>query len=574
MPTVKNVISANITGGSQNFTINNFLFVVDDDEYTKIQAGSWTVGAFSSSEIIPTAGELVESINSTLPGHGINFQILPFPNTPYWEHTYDIQPAFVDSQIITVSKIPPIDIENLGTTFNEKEYTTTSSGAKIVNARANTQGIASVNLTQIGSSISGAIVGPNTIGSGIRDTSIAYQYIILPSSAINDQNAIISADGIRFIITISYGVTPGSKSGFYATLFLGKMSFPPLLNYTPTPEPGPGSGDPYAPGGTSGTGGGAGSFDASSDPVDFSQLPTLSAVSAGFISLFNPTNAELQSLAAKIWSTDFLDALTRFFSDPADLIIGLSIVPVIPPTGGKVEVQAGFIPTGVFMNKITTQYVALSCGSVQVVPFYDAALDYSPFTKLSVFLPFIGVRSLDIDECMGQTLAINYNIDLLTGSCVAEIKSGNAVLYTFNGTVSSEIPTSSRSFDSLVSAGIQAVAALGTAVATGGGSTAAAAISGTANAIMSAKPEIIRSGNSSSTAGLLAGKTPYLIYQIPRQSMPEYNNTFEGYPANITATLGDLSGFTQVSTIHIEGVPGTDGELTELENLLRGGVIL
>ena len=55
--------------------------------------------------------------------------------------------------------------------------------------------------------------------------------------------------------------------------------------------------DPYSPGGDSGTGGGTGSFDGTGDNIDFPSLPTLSAVDTGFITLFNPSSAQLKSLA-------------------------------------------------------------------------------------------------------------------------------------------------------------------------------------------------------------------------------------------------------------------------------------
>lgn len=69
-------------------------------------------------------------------------------------------------------------------------------------------------------------------------------------------------------------------------------------------------------------------------------------------------------------------------------------------------------------------------------------------------------------------------------------------------------------------------------------------------------------------------QSPYLIVERPRQSLAKGYNTFEGYPSNITSRLGDLSGYTAVESVHLEGINATDSEISEIESLLKGGVIL
>ena len=59
-----------------------------------------------------------------------------------------------------------------------------------------------------------------------------------------------------------------------------------------------------------------------------------------------------------------------------------------------------------------------------------------------------------------------------------------------------------------------------------------------------------------------------------RQALPAKQNEFMGYPAFITSTLAELTGYTEVDSIHLENVDATDAELSEIETLLKGGVIL
>ena len=329
----------------------------------------------------------------------------------------------------------------------------------------------------------------------------------------------------------------------------------------------------YFPGDTSSPGGGGGSFDKTSDDIDFPNPPTLSAVSAGFITLFSPTTSQLNDLASYMWSSAFdLDTFKKLFADPMDAIIGVSIVPVPVPVSGSQNVKIGFVDTGVSMNVATTQYVTVDCGTLTPAEYWGSALDYSPYTKFSIHLPYIGTRELNTDDIMGKTLQVKYNIDILSGACTAMIKCGGSILYEFSGACATAIPVTGQNWTQLVTSCIQ-LAGAGIAVAASGGS-AAGLLPSTANAVMAMKPNIQRTGAVSGSAGMLGVQQPYLIWELPRQSLAQNYNTFVGYPSNITALLSTLSGFTQIESVHIENIPATQNELTEIETLLKEGVII
>ena len=81
----------------------------------------------------------------------------------------------------------------------------------------------------------------------------------------------------------------------------------------------PAENDPFGGGGTSEPGGGGGSFDNSSTPINIPNLPSISAASTGFISLFNPTLNQLNELASYMWSDLFqVDGWKKLFADPMD----------------------------------------------------------------------------------------------------------------------------------------------------------------------------------------------------------------------------------------------------------------
>lgn len=333
--------------------------------------------------------------------------------------------------------------------------------------------------------------------------------------------------------------------------------------------------DPYAQGGTSDTGGGTGNFDLTSDQIDVPNVPTLSAVDTGLVTLYTPTLAQLQALAQYLWNANAttIDWWKKLIANPLDLILGLSIVPVAVPQGATENVRVGLIDTGVAMTKAASQYVQVDCGSLNITEFYGAALDYLPFRKTSIYLPFIGTRSISTDDIMGKTVQVVYNIDLLSGALTAMVKCGDAVLYQYSGACNIAIPLSGQSFTDLALSTLQLAAGIGATVATGGAAAGVVAANA-ANSVMSMKPTIERAGGVSGAAGQLAVMRPYLIGEIPRQSVPKDYNQFAGYPSNISAVLGDLEGYTEVETIYLEGITATSDELNEIENLLKSGVYI
>ena len=336
--------------------------------------------------------------------------------------------------------------------------------------------------------------------------------------------------------------------------------------------------DPYAAGGNTGEGGGTGTFSGTSDSIEFPNLPTLSAVSTGFITLFNPSIAQMQSLATYMWSDVFDIGLYKtLFADPMDCILGCSIVPVAVPNGGTKTVNVGNVSTGISMTVAASQYVEVDCGTLNVEEYWGSYLDYDPYTKAEIYLPYCGTHALQVDDIMGKAVHVKYHVDILSGACCAYVKCGSSVMYSFVGQCSSSIPISANDWTNVVNGALTIAASVGSLIATGGASApmavgAAAAVTGTIYG-GGIKQNVEKSGSMGGTGGMLAVQTPYLILTRPRQALPKKQNTYTGYPSFITTKLSDLKGYTEIDSIRITGVPATDAELNELESILKSGVI-
>lgn len=435
-----------------------------------------------------------------------------------------------------------------------------------------------------GTSSSGAGLYYGQYQAGITQSGgYSYMYIFVYNGEIQRNS------GLRLIRTnvplIDVGdriPTEIAKLGTVATgNYLDSIKEDIIVSYSPTPPEGD---DPYNPGGESEEGGGGGDWDDSSDQIPTPGLPDKSAVDTGFMTIFNPSEAQLQSLASYMWSGGFdLDTFKKLFADPMDAILGLSLVPVDIPTSGNAEVKVGNIGTGITMPKASTQFVAVNCGYIDIQEHWGAYLDYNPYTKCNIFLPFIGMKELSIDDVMKSRVKLTYHVDILSGACSAYIQctdqSGNskrehdAVLYTFMGQCGMTLPISGKDYTQMLNGVLGAVSS--TVGAIGGiSSPFNAAVDVASLAVNSFKQNIERSGNVSGAGSLLGFPIkPYLVLERPYQCLPRKQNSLIGYPSFVTKELSSLSGFNVVHAIHLENISATDTELQEIYSLLEEGVI-
>ena len=312
-----------------------------------------------------------------------------------------------------------------------------------------------------------------------------------------------------------------------------------------------------------------------SDPVDFPGLPTGGgAIASGFIRVYNPTAGQLQSLASKLWSNNFYDTIEKIMNDPMEAMISLHSVPFSIVGGANANIEVGNYDTEISAKTVTTQYYTLDCGNISLPEHWASALDYSPYTTVDCFIPFVGVRPLQIDDVMGRVLNLKYNIDILTGSAIAMLKCGDSVLYTYNTQIHSEIPYTMSSYGRLIQSIVGVAGTAIGATAGGAGAVIGGAMGGALGTAMTKHSDVSRGGSLGGAVGVMGDFIPYLIIHRPIQSLAGDFASKKGYPANISATLGSLSGYTVVDKIHLTGIDCTDTERDEIHALLKDGVII
>ena len=307
------------------------------------------------------------------------------------------------------------------------------------------------------------------------------------------------------------------------------------------------------------------------DPVDIPDLPTVSAIDTGFVSLFNPTMAEVKALADYMWTDTLFDInnFRKIFADPMDCILGFNVVPVDVPASGRGYVCVGNIQSTVQMTLATSQWVEVNCGSLDLGLPYGNYLDFAPASKYSIYLPYIGIKELSTDDVAGKVLTLKYHVDVLSCACIAYLKCGDSVLYQFAGSCGYSIPVTgtdfSRMIGSIIDIGLQAGS-----LATGNVN----AVGSIAKDVMGLKPDVHRAGSIGSSTGLMGLQVPFLILELPNACKPKKQYHYLGYPSFVTVKLGDISGFASFENVLLEGIPCTDAEREIILSMCKGGIYL
>lgn len=305
-------------------------------------------------------------------------------------------------------------------------------------------------------------------------------------------------------------------------------------------------------------------------------IPTLTG-NAKLYTVHQMNSGQLDALGSYMWSNDFISLIEHMFSDPAQAVIGLHTLYYggSLPIGSAEQIKLGSIPaTGVTGQPVTNRYMSFSCGSVTVPNYYGNVEDYDPYTKVQIWLPYIGFRDLSTNEVMGGTVTVTYGIDVYTGACVANITISRdgvtQALYSFDGNCALTEPMTGADYSRVISG----IISLGVGIATGVASGGVGAAIGAGALLANNKISYSRSGALSANAGAMCIQKPYILIRRPRAYDANLYEQFYGNPANNTVYLSQCSGYTRVKDIHVDSIACTDDERQEIERLLKLGVIM
>lgn len=250
-----------------------------------------------------------------------------------------------------------------------------------------------------------------------------------------------------------------------------------------------------------------------------------------FFTIYEPTNANMKKINDAIF-INAADGTTinvqQYFSSYKKFYCKI-------PVAGYKQLKGGRYDFGEQAPYVKEHTIVVDCGGVEIPEQYHSLLDYSPFSRLTIYLPFIGFQELDDKLVVGHTLKVQYVVDVLSGRCLAQLFVDSTDLKS--------------------------------CFAEYGGTIAADEIFGTDNGY-----------NYYGTYELMTTMQlgELSCYVLIHTKLPLEGDivNYKGLPTNEIVKVGDVTGFVKYSSIHVDGMTATDSEKSEIESLLMSGIFV
>ena len=230
------------------------------------------------------------------------------------------------------------------------------------------------------------------------------------------------------------------------------------------------------------------------------------------------------------------------------------------------------------------------------LPTPSSFLDLNPYSHYELYLPFYGYHELNINQIGGHRLIVYYSVTFETGAGEVYIYDYTGERLIFSSSVQLGITISLPSTNaqeqqaqknaaqlnlilSLIGSGVGMIgsAVSGNALGVvGSGLAGVQAVTSYINqlSLMFERAQTTHNG----TAGGLYSPLEVRLKVSKSTSragldMSKFAHQY-GRPLRDVRKLSTLSGFTQVSKVHLEGCDATEGEKAQIESSLLAGVIL
>ena len=315
---------------------------------------------------------------------------------------------------------------------------------------------------------------------------------------------------------------------------------------------------------------GNGQFNWYGDSVSDSAPYGSGVLDCGLVTMWNPTKQQLQQLGNYLNTDSFFESLKKTWSDPMESIISLSLFPCKPPASSTTSgnIMLGGIDTHVNSTRVTGDYTSFkySFGTINFPEYYGTFQDYTPITEVTIFLPFIGFKQLNVKDITSTKIKLDYNVDFLNGDVLAEITTIDGLnrnIDCVKGNCSINVPLTSTNYTGMYQGVLSTLANAGSAN-----------VIGLANSVASPKVHTERSGGISGSAGLNGSFIAYILINRQGQVLPEYYGKTDGYPLSVSGKVKDFSGFTMGSIITDEIDIASEEEKNMIISLFESGVYL
>lgn len=316
-----------------------------------------------------------------------------------------------------------------------------------------------------------------------------------------------------------------------------------------------------------------GSFDNSSDIVTLDEIDSIqSSAYSSFVNVYKLNANQISELKDFLYSDGFIDNIKKLTNNPMDNIINFILYP-FDIQGAETVIKIGNVTSSLTAVNVNNRFHEIDFGSVYFDMYYGNYLD--DVTTLSIYLPFIGVKTLNINDCRNSNLNLKYRVDMATGSFVAIISVSrnengtvlSAPLYNFEGNIGLTVPLTSTTKDYLSMLG-----GFGQAVQGVAGGNPLQAVSGIAS-IVSTPTVYDRSGSLNDNTGYFASLVPFLIIdRVITNYSDDYKSNI-GFTSTSSAQISKCKGFLSIQKI-VNKENCNNKFICEIESILQTGVYI
>lgn len=322
---------------------------------------------------------------------------------------------------------------------------------------------------------------------------------------------------------------------------------------------------------------------------------TLNANGNSFIAWYAVSRSQMESLISWLNGHENYTPSSEQDTIPAGFnamshIVGVMQAPVsissISATTSA-DIKIGGHSTGVTGGLLGNQgsHSVLTVGTYSIPKKYNNFLDYEPYTKISLYIPYCGTVDLPPSIFVGHTVKVQLIYDIFSGECMGVVFRDGTFYTSLGGNFMTMHAISAENVGAIKQAvvnGCMSVIGSG-AVAIGGIATGnipvavgglGAMLGGTAKNLMDINgiAPTMR-GNSGGRCNFYKPNSCIIYITRPQNALTDGFISTQGLGYNRTRTLATGQGYTVVSQPVISG-DMTDFEKQEIINALKTGVIL
>lgn len=118
------------------------------------------------------------------------------------------------------------------------------------------------------------------------------------------------------------------------------------------------------------------------------------------------------------------------------------ITPTISAYSQAITVMGHSLNATALIPYIEEYSKEVDCGTVTLTRKYNNAIDYN--AKVQIYLPFIGLQTLDTSRVIGKTISLIYRADFITGQCLAVLYIDGLLVDQYKGQFIEKFQTRDR----------------------------------------------------------------------------------------------------------------------------------